>query len=312
MSNTNTLLAEYPVKVTNLEKVLWPEAGVTKAEYIQYMIAMSPYMLPHYENRLLTVIRYPHGIHDKFFYQRNVPEGTPEWVKTCRVWSSDSERDIHFVVANNTATMLWLANQAAMELHPSYTKIDNLDEPTQVAFDLDPTIEGGITLEEGFEKACQVALYLKKVLDDLGLPSYPKTSGATGLQIFVPIARGYRFDDTRLLTRFIGKYMAENYPEIVTIERLKKDRGSKVYFDYLQHAQGKTLSGPYTPRAVKSAAVSAPVTWEELEVGITPDMFTVRTMPERIAKKGDLFAPLSSPGGEIREILHFIKHHPLS
>jgi bifunctional non-homologous end joining protein LigD len=167
-------------------------------------------------------------------------------------------------------------------------------------------------MEEGFQKACQVALHLKKILDDLGLPSYPKTSGATGLQVFVPIARGYTFDETRSLTHFIGKYMAENYPEIVTVERLTKDRGDKVYFDYLQHGQGKTLSGPYTPRAVKSAAVSAPITWEELAAGITPDMFTVRTMPKRIQEKGDLFAPLSRPGVEIREILHFIKHHPLS
>lgn len=304
----DTLMAEFPVKVKNLDKVLWPDVGVTKAEYIQYMITMSETMLPHYQNRLLTVIRYPHGVNDKSFYQKNIPEGAPEWLQTHSVWSDDSKRNIQYLLANNTATLIWLANQAAMELHPSYTRIQNLEQPTQIAFDLDPTVKS-VDLA-GFRKACQVALYLKKVLDDLQMPSYPKTSGATGLQVFVPIANGYSFEDTRAITTFIGQYMAKMYPEIVTIERLKKDRGDKVYFDYLQHWKNKTLSGPYTPRAVASAAVSSPLHWEEIREGVTPDMFTIRTMPTRVQAHGDLFAPLSRPGIEIRDILHFIKYHP--
>lgn len=294
-------MAEFPVKVTHLDKVLWPDVGVTKAEYIQYMIAMSETMLPHYRDRLLTVIRYPHGVNDKSFYQKNVPDGAPEWIQTHVVWSDDSKRSIHYVLANNTATLIWLANQAAMELHPSYTLIRNDDQPTQIAFDLDPTVQE-VDIG-GFRKACQVALHLKEILDDLRMPSYPKTSGATGLQVFVPIAPGYTFEETRTITSFIGHYMAQTYPDIVTIERLKKDRGDKVYFDYLQHWRGKTLSGPYTPRAVASAAVSAPLAWEEIREGVRPDMFTVRTMPKRVQEVGDLFAPLSQPGIEIRPLL---------
>jgi bifunctional non-homologous end joining protein LigD len=305
---TNTLMSEYPVSVTNLDKVLWPEQGITKAEYIQYMIAMSQTMIRHYKDRLLTVIRYPNGIHDKSFYQKNIPEGAPEWIQTFPVWSDDSKRNIHYILLNNTATLIWLANQAAMELHPSYFTIDNLDSPTNIAFDLDPTVKR--VDREGFRKACKVALLLKEVLDDLGLPSYPKTSGATGLQVFVPVAKGYTFDDTKHITHFIGKYMANKAPDIITIERLKKDRGDKVYFDYLQHHKSKTLSGPYTPRAVVSAAVSAPLAWEEVREGVQPDMFTVRTMPKRIEEVGDLFEPMSRPGVEIKEIVHFIKHHP--
>jgi bifunctional non-homologous end joining protein LigD len=195
-----------------------------------------------------------------------------------------------------------------MELHPSYAKVTDLNSPTNIAFDLDPTVKG-VDIA-GFQKACQVALHLKVALDDLGLPSYPKTSGATGLQIFIPIAPGYTFEETRLLTTFLAHYIVKKAPDICTIERLKKDRGDKVYFDYLQHWKNKTLSGPYTPRAVASAAVSAPLAWDEIREGVTPDMFTIRTMPRRIEQLGDLFAPLSQPGVEIREILHFIKHHP--
>jgi len=307
-AGANVLQAEYPVKVTNLDKVLWPELGITKAEYIQYMIAMSPTMVPHYRNRALTVIRYPNGIHDKSFYQKNLPEGAPDWIETFGIWSDDSEREIQYILANNMATLLWLGNQAAMELHPSYTLVTDLAHPTNVAFDLDPTVKG-VDLA-GFRKACQVALHLKDVLDDLGLPSYPKTSGATGLQVFIPIEPKFTYEETRTLTKFVADYMMKIAPAITTIERLKKDRGDKVYFDYLQHGKNRTLSGPYTPRAVASAAVSAPLTWDEIREGVTPDMFTIRTMPKRIVERGDLFAPMAMKGVDLTHILHFIKYHP--
>ncbi|MGB8954879.1 MAG: hypothetical protein WCC10_05860, partial [Tumebacillaceae bacterium] len=179
--------------------------------------------------------------------------------------------------------------------------IEDMEHPTNIAFDLDPTVKG-VDIE-GFKKAAQVALLLKDVLDQLGLPSYPKTSGATGLQVFIPIAPGYTFEDTRRINEFLAHYIHQKAPHLVTIERLKKNRGDKVYFDYLQHWRGKTLSAPYTPRAVESAAVSAPLHWDELREGVTPDMFTVRTMPKRIEKYGDLFEPMAKPGVEIRPIL---------
>lgn len=307
--SSNTLMAEYPVSVTHLDKVLWPEQGITKAEYIHYMIAMSEVMVRHYQQRLLTVVRYPHGIHQQSFYQKNIPAGAPEWMETYPVWSDDSKREIHYILANNKATMIWLANQAAMELHLSFSKIDNLDRPTNIAFDLDPTVQS--VDRAGFRKASRAALLLKEALDDLRLPSYPKTSGATGLQVFVPIASGYSFADTRQITQFLGQYLTKKAPDLITVERLKKDRGDKVYFDFLQHHRSKTLAGPYTPRAVPSAAVSAPLAWEEVEEGVLPELFTIRTMPKRVEKHGDLFAPMCSPGVEIGEIINFIRNHPL-
>jgi bifunctional non-homologous end joining protein LigD len=299
----STLKAEYPVRVTNLDKPLWPEAGITKADFIQYVIEMSPYLLRHLKDRPLTLVRYPHGIHDKFFYQKNAPKDTPEWVETFTVHSKESNRDIRYILANNTATLIWLANQACIELHPWYTKVQCPDSPTNIAIDLDPSVPG-------FEKVRKVAFGVKKIFDDLHFPSYPKTSGATGLQIFVPLLPGFTFEETRIVTEFIGRYMAKTYPDIVTIERLVKDRDDRVYVDYLQHAPGKTLVGAYSPRPVPDAKVSAPLTWEELANGAVPEDFTMRTMPERIKKTGDLFAPMEQTDGiDITEVLHFIRNH---
>lgn len=301
----DTLVAEYPVRVSNLDKPLWPQAGITKADYIQYVIDMSPYLIRHLKDRPLTLVRYPHGVQGKSFYQKNAPKDTPEWVQTFSVYSKDSERDIHYILANNTATLIWLANQACIELHPWYTKVQNPDSPTNIAIDLDPSVPG-------FEKVRTVAFGVKEILDDLGFPSYPKTSGATGLQIFIPLQPGFTFEETRVVTHFIGRYMAKTYPQLVTIERMVKDREDKVYVDYLQHAPGKTLVGPYSPRPVPQATVSAPVTWRELSEGALPEDFTMRTMPQRVKKIGDLFAPMEGGSGiDITEVLHFIRNHPL-
>ncbi|GAX89771.1 non-homologous end-joining DNA ligase [Effusibacillus lacus] len=301
---SDTLLAEFPVRVTNLDKPLWPEAGITKADYIQYMIEMSPHLVRHLQDRPLTVVRFPHGIHEKSFYQKNAPKDTPEWVQTFAVYSKDSDRDIHYILANNTATLIWLANQACIELHPWYTKIQAPDSPTNIAIDLDPSAPG-------FEKVRKVAFAVKAVLDDLGFPSYPKTSGATGLQIFIPLKQGFTFRQTRVITEFIGRYLASQYPDLATVERLVKDREDKVYVDYLQHAPNKTLVSPYSPRPVPDAKVSAPLTWEELAAGAVPEDFTIRTMLERVKKVGDLFAPMEQSGVDITGVLHFIENHPL-
>lgn len=300
--DVHTLRVEHPIRVTHIEKKLWPEAGITKGDYIQYMIQMAPVLIPHLQDRPLTVIRYPNGIHGESFYQKNAPRETPDWVQTYPVWSDDSQRTIRYILANNTSTLIWLANQTCIELHPWYSKIDAPHFPTNIAFDLDPTVPG-------FEKVREVALRLKEVLDGLGLPAFPKTSGATGLQVFIPLASGFSYEDTRVLTSFIGKYMVQKYPRITTVERLIKDRGDKVYIDFRQHAPHKTLIAPYSARGVKEASVSAPVTWGELENGVLPADFTILNMGSRIRSLGDLFAPLTKQGVDIGEILQFIRSH---
>lgn len=262
------------VTVSNPDKLLWPEAGITKMIYLQKLAELSPYLLRYCNNRLLTTIRYPGGIHKDFFYQKNTPEPTPDYVQT-------SERDdIRYVVLNDLPTLLWLGNLAAIEFHPSLHYVgENL--PCEWMVDLDPSIEDEPRI---MEAAC----YVGDVLSSLGLSSIPKTSGATGVQIIVPIQYGVTFDELRVIGHFVARYVTEKYPDLFTIERLKRDRDNKIYFDYLQHYSGKTLAAPYTPRARTAASVSTPLTWDEVRSNPHPSQFHLLNISERLQTCGDL------------------------
>lgn len=282
------------VTITNPDKPLWPQAGITKLLYIKYLLDVSPYLLPYMKNRLLTVIRYPHGVDDKSFYQKNIPEYAPSWIATS-VWENT-----RYVLVNDVPTLVWMANQAALEWHISFHEAHN-EIPTELVFDLDPSTPS-------FDHVIEVAFHLKEVLDDLQLPSYPKTSGASGVQVYIPIERRYSFEQTRQVGQFVATFLSNKYPTLVTIERLVKNRGTKLYVDFLQHWRGKTLPAPYSTRARPEATVSTPVTWEELP-SIHPAQFTINTVPARLKEKGDLFAPLLQREQDVSldPILHFLR-----
>lgn len=299
MDHFITRVDQRDIHITNPDKVMWPEAGVTKWEYIQYLILISPYLLPYTENRLLTTIRYPDGIHGKSFYQKNIPSYAPQWLPTY-TW-----RDNRYILLNDRASLVWVANQASLELHVSFHLYRNEDIPTEIVFDLDP-----MDLDD-FTHVCEVALYLKEILDSLGLQSVAKTSGASGLQVYVPIAPGYTFEQTRRISSFIARYLSEKHPQLITLERMVKKRGKKLYFDYLQHWKGKTLPAPYSVRARPQASVSAPVTWKEVETGFHPSEFTMERMIQRVREKGDLFKMITTEkqNQPIEQILAFIDQH---
>jgi bifunctional non-homologous end joining protein LigD len=227
----------------------------------------------------LTTIRFPDGVKGKSFYQKHVPSHAPEWVRTS-VWNQ-----VEYVLLEDMATLAWLANLACLEFHLSFDRVDAPDMPPELVFDLDPSAPP-------FEKVVEVALHTKEVLDDMGLTSYVKTSGATGLQVYVPIRHRYTFKETRRVSRFVALYLAQKHPSLITVERSVKNRGDKVYFDYLQHWRGKSLIAPYSPRARSGAPVSTPLTWEELQTGVRPEQFTLTTIHGRLAEKGDLFVGL--------------------
>ena len=268
------------IAISNPDKLLWPQAGVSKLDYLAYLLEVAPCLLRYTRNRLLTVIRYPHGVEGKHFYQKNLPAYAPAWIPTA-VWENT-----RYPVLNDLPTLIWMGNQAALEWHVSFHEISD-EIPTELVFDLDPSTPD-------FADAIDAALKLKEVLDELQLPSWIKTSGASGLQVYVPIERKYRFAETRRVGEFIARYLVDKYPRSLTIERLVKNRGKKLYIDYLQHWRGKTLAAPYSTRAKPDATVSAPLRWEEVP-SIHPTQFTVHTMPERLQQTGDLFAPLLSP-----------------
>ncbi|ANE47021.1 DNA polymerase [Paenibacillus swuensis] len=279
------------ITVSNPDKYLWPDQQITKADYLSKLAALSPYLLKYCDNRYLTTIRWPNGIDGKSFYQKNCPEPTPEFVSTA------SLDGIDYVNLDSLPTLLWLGNLACLEFHPSFNYIND-PLPAEWVIDIDPSLE--------VEPRIMEAAYLVgEVLDSLKIQAVPKTSGATGVQIYVPIERGITFDELRKIGQFIGEFLVKSHPNLFTIERLKKNRGDLIYIDYLQHYSGKTLSAPYTPRARPFAPVSTPLKWEELKMGITAQDFHLFNIQERLHTYGDLIQEV--PAQNLYSILQHLK-----
>ncbi|MBX6352844.1 MAG: non-homologous end-joining DNA ligase [Thermoflavifilum sp.] len=280
------LIAEHPVEITHPHKLLWPEAGIRKIDYLEYLAKMAPIMLPHLRDRPLTLIRWPDGVGGSFFYQKDAPEHRPSWVRTAAIWSKERGADIHYVLADSVATLLWLGNLAALELHTGFSRLNHPANPDWVAFDLDPSVPG-------FEPVREVALAVRDVLDELGVPSIPKLSGATGVQVLIPVVPNANFAAWKPFTRMVAGCVKERLPRRVTLERLKRDRGDKVYVDYPQHGAHRTLIAPYSARATRHATVAVPLRWDELEAGAVPEDFTIRNVPDRVHRIGDLLRQLT-------------------
>lgn len=262
------------IVVSNPDKLLWPEMGITKLIYLEKLAELSPYLIDYCHKRLLTTIRYPGGIHEPFFYQKNAPDPLPDFVTTA--W----HEDIRYIVLDRLPTLLWLGNLASIEFHPSLHYI-NEQLPCEWIIDLDPS-------QDEEPRIMEAAAHVGDILSSLGISSIPKTSGATGVQIIVPIEYGVTFDDLRLVGHFVARYVTEKYPDLFTIERLKRHRGDKIYFDYLQHYAGKTIAAPYTPRARIGASVSTPLTWEEVKRSPRPSDYHLLNIGERLQQTGNL------------------------
>ncbi|KRE75378.1 non-homologous end-joining DNA ligase [Paenibacillus sp. Soil750] len=260
--------------ITNPNKPLWPELGITKADYLTTLSELSPYLLRYCRNRHLTTIRFPHGYDDKSFYQKNAPDPVPSFVKLAPL------DGINYVNLDSLSTLIWLGNLTCLEFHPSFHYIGKTN-PAEWLIDIDPTLE-----EE--PRIMEAALIIGEVLDSLRIQSVPKTSGATGVQIYIPIQPGYTFEELRRVGHFIATYTVNMYPKLFTIERFKKNRGDKIYIDYLQHWYGKTLSAPYTPRARKDATISTPLLWKEVELRPNISEFNQLTIMSRLRTYGDL------------------------
>lgn len=287
-------ISDRQVALTNLDKILWPAPVITKADLIKYYLAVAPTALKHWSGRPLTITRYPNGIEGDGFYQKNCPDYAPEWIT--RVPLVTDNKTTEYIICNDLATLVWLGNQGMLEIHPALYHLDFYPAPSFAVIDLDPTAPAGFT------EARDTAKKVKLVLDELGLRGYPKTSGATGIHIYIPLKPRYTFKQTSRLVEFIGKILVQFYPETVTNERLIKNRHG-VYIDHLQNLVGKTIVGVYSPRPLPQAPVSTPVRWEELDE-IKPENFTVETVPLRIEQQGDLFEPVLS---DLQSIDHLLK-----
>lgn len=282
---TQTLTVNgHDIPVKNLDKPFWPEEGITKGHIMEYYIKIWPLLAPHLRDRPLSLVRYPDGIHNDFFYQKNFPN-PPPWVETFAVTSE--KRTVHYVMANNLETLIWSVNLGCIEIHPQLSTRHRPHHPTYLIFDLDPMPPA--TLEE----AKQVALALKELSDRLGLQVFPKLSGATGLHLYLPLAPIYTFKQTATFVQRLGEAVIRVFPDLATNERSVKARKGKVYIDHLQNLPGKTIAAVYSLRPFPGAPVSMPVTWDELPQA-HPGLFTIYTAERRLQETGDLFTPLFS------------------
>ena len=264
------------VELTNLDKILYPKIKITKGNVIEYYIKMAPRMLHIISNRPLTLTRYPEGVEDKQirFFEKNAPLGTPKWVKTKSVHSTASKRDVHYVVCNDLDTLIWLANNAALEIHMPFSTINSLDKPDFLFFDIDP--EPPATLSD----AVEVALLLKDKLLDLGLTPFVKTSGKKGLHVCIPIIPEHTFEKTKAFVHKIGIELSKEN-DIVVSELKDTKKPGKVFADYLQNSPMKTMVVPYSLRPTPEATVSTPLEWSEVERGINPSDYNIFTETER-------------------------------
>lgn len=265
------------LEITHPYKPLWDRFQIQKADYIHYLREVSPFILPFLQNRNLTVIRYPHGMMGEAFFQKNCPEYAPNFVKT------HEEDGIHYIVCQDLKTLMWLGNQLAIEFHIPFNMIESKG-PSEIVFDLDPPSK------DAFHLAIQAAILIKEVCDQLQLISFIKTSGNKGLQIYLPLPENvFTFDDTRLFTTFIAEYLVSRNPDSFTIERMKKNRRNRLYIDYVQHGEGKTIVAPYSMRGNEHAGVATPLYWEEVNENLTVELFNMENALKRLKKQFDPF-----------------------
>lgn len=287
----------HTLKLSNLDKIFWPGEQITKAQLIKYYLDMAPVILPIIKNRPLVMKRYPNGIDGDFFYQKECPSYAPEWVETFPV--KHSHKVINYLICNNTATLIWMANQGCLEIHGWLSRVENIDYPDLAVIDLDPA-EG-----VSFNNVLQVAQLIREALGVFGIKGYPKTSGSAGLHIFIPLSSGYTFEAITEAVKCLAEIMVNTYPHGVTIERTKAKRAGKVYLDYLQNGRGKTMAFPYSLRPLPGAPVSMPVAWGEVEqMKIEAGGFNLLNARSRAAISAKLTQELLAEKQNIDELLN--------
>jgi bifunctional non-homologous end joining protein LigD len=279
------------LKLSNLEKVLYPATGLTKQQVIDYYVRIAPAMVPHLAERPLTRKRYPNGVDEEFFYEKNAPQYRPEWVKTVPIWSGRNRRTVHYILADDLATLVWLANLAAIELHPSLSLAKDITCPTMMVFDLDPGAPANIV------QCCQVGLWLREIFEHFGLRSFPKTSGSKGLQIYVPLNTPTNYESTKTFSHALAQLLEHEHPDLVVSDMKKQVRTGKVLVDWSQNDEHKTTVAVYSLRAREHPTVSTPVAWEEVERSLKkkdPNLlvFEAKQVVARFERMGDLFAPV--------------------
>jgi bifunctional non-homologous end joining protein LigD len=279
------------VRLTNLRKVFWQALGLTKGDLLQYYADVAAALLPHLRDRAMVMKRYPHGAAGPFFFMKRAPEPRPAWIEICSI-EHGSKGVIHFPMIQDLAALLWVINLGCIDLNQWYARCDDVDHPDYLHFDLDPGAGAS------FDRVREAALVVREALETLKMPSLVKTTGSKGMHVYVPIVRGPDQKEAWTFAKALGVELASRHPALLTAEyRVARRPPGRVLVDYNQNAWGQTLASIYSVRPRPEATVSTPVTWKEVERGIRIEDFTVRNVPTRVKKIGDLWAPLNRSRG---------------
>jgi bifunctional non-homologous end joining protein LigD len=284
------------LKFSNLSKIYWPKEKYTKRDMLNYYYQVAPYILPYLVDRPQSLNRYPNGIGGKSFYQKDVTGKAPSWVKTFPYTTGEGEHK-NFLVVEDEASLLWMANLGAIEMNPWSSSIKKPDNPDWSIVDIDPSDKNN------FDQVVSVAQKTKEILDEMKITAYCKTSGATGMHIYIPLGAKYEYTQSQLLARIIATAVHKALPDLTSIERLTGKRRGKIYMDFLQNRPQATLAAPYCVRPKPGATVSMPLEWDEVEKGLRPADFTIRNAMDRINKRGDIFKPVLGKGIDIKKFI---------
>lgn len=282
----------HKVPITRPGKIYWPEAGYKKKDLIDYYRQVAPLILPYLKDRPFVMHRYPEGATHESFYQKDQPHPLPDWVEMLPIWSESNQAVINYLICQNEETLVMLANLGCIEMNPWNSRKQHLDKPDWMVIDLDPE-------DIGFDKVIEAALETRAVLDRAGAESFCKTSGATGLHIYVPVGGRYDYEIVKDFAHLVAVLVHRRIPGFTSVERSPAKRQKKIYLDYLQNRYGQTLVAPYSVRPTPTATVSTPLQWKEVRKGLRPESFTMETLHRRIDRLGDLWQPVLGPGVDI-------------
>jgi bifunctional non-homologous end joining protein LigD len=286
----------HELKFTNVGKVFWPVEKITKGQLINYYYQIAPTLLPYLKDRPESMNRYPNGIAGKSFYFKNVKGKVPDWMDTYGYHSDGDGEDKEYLIANDEATLLYMINMGCIELNPWSSTVKKPDNPTFCIIDLDPD-------RNSFDQVIETARVTKEILDDMGVPSYPKTSGSTGLHIYIPLGGKYTYEQSKEFARVIVTLVNRELPKFTTIERTISDRKGKMYLDFLQNRPHATIACAYSVRPKPGATVSMPLEWDEVKKGLKMTDFNIFNAVERVRDMGDIFKPVMGKGIDLRKIV---------
>jgi len=298
--NSEAVVNGKKLKLSNLNKIYWPEEGYTKGDLIAFYHKISHWILPYLKGRPQSLNRHPNGITGESFFQKDMPDSMPDWIKTQEIFSESSEKMIHYMLCQDEAALTFMNNLGCIEINPWSSRVQSLDNPDFVILDLDPG-------ENTFDEVIETALIVKEYLDKAGATGYPKTSGASGIHIFIPLEAKYEYEDSKNFAHLIAQMVHAKLPKLTSLERSPKVRKKMIYIDYLQNRKGQTLAAPYSVRPQPGATVSTPLEWNELKPGLQPSQFDINNIFERLDKVGDLFAPVLGQGIDMSECLEKLR-----